>query len=134
MVSCCACERELDPSTDVAYYKRMGHIEAWGDTYCAECRPERLPVSEPVPCRVCGMLCTGTLEYARGAKHPVCSRVCHGYHLDNVIRRVAHEPRPCGRCGESFTPKRKDAVYCGGACRVAAHRARNGSPHTVLEA
>jgi hypothetical protein len=33
-------------------------------------------------------------------------------------------PRPCMRCGETFTPARSDARYCSGRCRVAAHRAR----------
>ena len=36
--------------------------------------------------------------------------------------RVRHAPRPCARCGRSFTPKRVDAHFCGGRCRVAAHR------------
>ena len=38
--------------------------------------------------------------------------------------RVRHAPRACRRCGESFTPRRRDADFCGGACRVAAHRER----------
>jgi hypothetical protein len=29
----------------------------------------------------------------------------------------------CPSCGQAFRPK-KPAVYCGGACRAAAHRAR----------
>ena len=32
-------------------------------------------------------------------------------------------PRTCDRCGVEFVG-RVDARYCGGACRVAAHRAR----------
>lgn len=31
----------------------------------------------------------------------------------------------CARCDSSFIPKRKDAVYCSGRCRVAAHRAKS---------
>ena len=38
--------------------------------------------------------------------------------------RVRHAPRGCARCGRSFTPKRVDALFCGGGCRVAAHRER----------
>lgn len=38
--------------------------------------------------------------------------------------RVQHDPMPCAHCGEDFTPKRSDARYCSGKCRVAAHRAR----------
>jgi hypothetical protein len=37
---------------------------------------------------------------------------------------VEHEPRPCGRCGEPFTPTRADARYCSVRCRVAHHRGR----------
>jgi hypothetical protein len=39
---------------------------------------------------------------------------------------AAAEPQPktCDRCGEEFTPKRRDARYCSGRCRVAAHRAK----------
>jgi hypothetical protein len=29
----------------------------------------------------------------------------------------------CDRCGDVFTPRRSDAKFCSGACRVAAHRA-----------
>jgi hypothetical protein len=42
----------------------------------------------------------------------------------SVTERVRHAPRVCARCGESFTPKRADALFCGGGCRVAAHRER----------
>ena len=38
--------------------------------------------------------------------------------------RVHHAPRACFRCGRPFTPKRAHAVFCGGGCRVAAHRER----------
>jgi hypothetical protein len=41
-----------------------------------------------------------------------------------VTPRVHHRPRPCARCGETFTPRRADSIYCGGTCRVATHRER----------
>ena len=28
----------------------------------------------------------------------------------------------CAHCGEPFEAKRSDALYCSGACRIAAHR------------
>jgi hypothetical protein len=41
---------------------------------------------------------------------------------------AARSPRPparaCARCGEEFEPRRPEAVYCSGACRQAAYRAR----------
>jgi hypothetical protein len=30
----------------------------------------------------------------------------------------------CGACGSRFSPKRRDAQYCSGACRQAAFRSR----------
>jgi hypothetical protein len=40
--------------------------------------------------------------------------------------------RYCGRCGEPFTARRRDAVYCSVRCRVAAHRAKpTGPPGTM---
>jgi len=35
---------------------------------------------------------------------------------------VHHDARPCPQCGEPFTPRRSDAVYCSLRCRVAHHR------------
>ena len=34
----------------------------------------------------------------------------------------------CRQCGKSFAPRRTDAEYCSGNCRVAALRARQRSP------
>src|SRR3954469_8716466 len=36
--------------------------------------------------------------------------------------RVTYEDRACKACGESFTPRRSDAVFCSVRCRVAHHR------------
>ena len=41
-----------------------------------------------------------------------------------VVMRNGSSRYTCGRCGESFVPRRADAVYCSGRCRVAAHRQR----------
>ena len=35
---------------------------------------------------------------------------------------VTHDPRPCPQCGETFTPRRSDAVYCSPRCRLTHHR------------
>ena len=42
--------------------------------------------------------------------------------VEAVARRPPHN-MVCIRCKAAFTAKRSDARYCGGACRVAAHRA-----------
>ena len=44
--------------------------------------------------------------------------VCHECYLTPKV------PPTCEQCGEEFKHKRKDARFCSGACRVAAHRAR----------
>lgn len=38
--------------------------------------------------------------------------------------RPPKRTRNCIVCGKRFTPKRKDAMYCGGACKVKAYRWR----------
>src|SRR5262245_6132387 len=41
--------------------------------------------------------------------------------------RVPPKPprkRRCRRCHKSFSPKRHDAVFCSGACRIAVYRKR----------
>jgi hypothetical protein len=34
------------------------------------------------------------------------------------------EDRPCQDCGATFTPKRKDSIYCSAACKQRAYRRR----------
>ena len=59
-----------------------------------------------------------------------CSEACrHATAMERQRRRraAAHvEPagQPCAHCAEPFIPARSDALYCSGACRVAAHRAK----------
>ncbi|CCH76900.1 hypothetical protein BN12_1510013 [Nostocoides japonicum T1-X7] len=38
--------------------------------------------------------------------------------------RARGAERLCAACGEAFAPRRTDARYCSGRCRVRAHRAR----------
>jgi hypothetical protein len=35
---------------------------------------------------------------------------------------VSHDERLCPQCHEAFKPRRADAVFCSGRCRVAHHR------------
>ncbi len=41
-----------------------------------------------------------------------------------AARRQPIEGRPCEHCHCNFTPQRRDARYCGDACRAAARRNR----------
>jgi len=69
---------------------------------------------EARPCPVCA-------RAVRGRR--VCSDHCEAQR-ENVRRRVEQQERDCAHCGEPFTPRRRDARYCSGRCRVAATRAR----------
>ena len=42
-----------------------------------------------------------------------------------VVIRNGSTRYECGQCGATFVPRRSDARYCSGSCRVAAHRARS---------
>jgi len=37
---------------------------------------------------------------------------------------LIHPERPCSRCGQLFTPRRRDQQYCSRACKEDAHRHR----------
>jgi hypothetical protein len=52
-----------------------------------------------------------------------CKRLAKN-HRNKLRRRVEHEPMICIECGESFVPRRADAVTCSNRCRQAAHRKR----------
>jgi hypothetical protein len=45
---------------------------------------------------------------------------------DRTRHHVKSDARQCQSCGESFIPKRADAVYCSPACRQRCHRQRAG--------
>ena len=40
-------------------------------------------------------------------------------------------PRRCAHCGRPFLPERTTARYCGGKCRVAAWRIRQGQSEAL---
>jgi hypothetical protein len=78
-------------------------------------------------CRVCGELFFG---YGRTR---ICSDRCartrrKETHVYSKVPRkpVEHDPRPCDHCHHNFIPTRRDARFCSGRCRVAAHRAGTG--------
>jgi hypothetical protein len=82
------------------------------------------------PCLGCGRPLLAVLvrwwtaaefSWARHYCTPACRREAR-----NARRRAARraDPRPCARCGESFTPTRRDARFCRVACRVAHHRTK----------
>lgn len=60
----------------------------------------------------------------------ICARAATARHRGP---RVIHEPRPCSVCGTTFQPtKHPDAMYCSGACNVAAYRMRKAAANISL--
>ena len=51
-----------------------------------------------------------------------CSNACRSYDGYQKRKPEAHAKK-CVVCDAEFIPKRVDAVYCGGKCRTANHRA-----------
>lgn len=51
-----------------------------------------------------------------------------------AVVRQARRPviADCASCGAPFLPQRRDAVYCGVRCRVAAHRKRKKAELLVI--
>ena len=75
----------------------------------------------PCPCRHCRRPIYG---WYKNTWH--CSEECRRqtqYQRQREKVAARRRPRPCGHCGEEFTPKRNDGRYCSGRCRVAALRA-----------
>lgn len=61
--------------------------------------------------------------YWHGLFVHVCSPTCQRARR-NLRRRVTHEQTSCSTCGKTFTPTRRDARFCSGACRQKAYRQR----------
>lgn len=56
----------------------------------------------------------------RTNKRQFCSPKCQRQHQRDQHRDLS--PRACVVCEREFIPKRNDARYCSGACRVRLHR------------
>ena len=81
---------------------------------------------------ICGRTFLG---YRRGGPYRTRGRYCSDAHRQKAHRsrnRPKVAPRLCAwrECGLEFTPKRRDALYCGGTCRTAAHRDRAAAART----
>jgi len=64
-----------------------------------------------LPCRYCSGQCAKAVWRARAKAR-------------RLAARAAREDVTCRVCGQAFTPKRADAVYCGPSCRQKAYRQR----------
>jgi hypothetical protein len=82
-----------------------------------------------VICEGCGYAMRQSTSRLCGPRRTVCSDACR------IARRSMRRKqrraelkvsvtKDCSVCGEAFIPTRKDAVYCGAACRQKAYRLR----------
>jgi hypothetical protein len=94
----------------------------------------RTCVSEPTlrmlhDCRLCGeaFFGYGRTQFCSARCYRTRRKQTHVYSKQPRKKYprepVDHDYRPCEHCGWEFEPTRKDARFCSGRCRVAAHRA-----------
>ncbi len=148
-MQCAICQRELSKREPV-YRVRMGYHGqhdwhfAWGVTgsiavVCSKCKAKPPKGSEWLfdgathgpwfpaePCQHCGRPVFVDRQ-RRGLRYFVCSEQCRiGVNNRRASmfrpRPLDPEPKPCATCGEAFTPKRSDALYCSPACKQRAYR------------
>lgn len=103
-------------------------------------RDRNRPVRKP-DCAECGRTITHNTSVGRPRRF--CSETCK-MRVSNrrqnrsrlPLRDTSPELRRCAHCGDEFTPKRRDRIYCySGWCGQAAYskRKRTGEPKLVVE-
>ncbi len=79
-------------------------------------------------CPICGRHYALLMKVWQGSgstHYGVCCSAACALALSRRRRKRSLPPRDCPGCSERFTPKRRDAVFCSGRCRVRAHRSRH---------
>ena len=73
-------------------------------------------------CAGCGCVFYTRIWSKKYCFYKKCGNI--GYRKQLRHRRLAEPPRTqvCKECGNTFTPKRSDALYCSNACRQRAYR------------
>ena len=129
---CEECGRKIEPQETVYHVKRGAHRRLGYSRrltiLCGDCAGDKLRDGWARPCEYCGR---GVVR-ARGltGRHVFCCRRCAwSYYNERAKRRraKAREGKVCPVCGATFTPARKDAVYCSNACRQRGYRARKAT-------
>lgn len=83
---------------------------------CRRCEARYVPFGRlGHPVMFCSMKC-------RKADHNARRQVLRAEYRPSRAKR--QQPIVCGQCFERFTPKRSDAKFCSGGCRVKAHLAK----------
>lgn len=76
-------------------------------------------------CDGCGKLLNQTIRYTiSGRPEPYCSAPCRDlvFFGDRYQAKKYSSAGKCAYCGSSLEGKKRDALYCGGACRKRAAR------------
>jgi hypothetical protein len=139
-VNCERCSRELDPTENAWRYYNYNSQSSRLISICDECFRKMECTSktqeewfdyflekrwrEPLPCGHCGRPVRIPRRYK--LRHVLCGEACRRavYAIRARLRR-ALKPRACRICGEEFTPRRSDGLYCSPTCKQSAYRQRH---------
>jgi hypothetical protein len=143
---CDICKRQL--AKDEAVHRVLGLASlCWREwsgrgiaSVCTECRAAPPEGSEwlfdlasrdwrsPRPCQHCGRP-VHVDRHRNHLRYFVCSDQCrvaiYNANARQKLKERGKRPvpkQPCVICGEPFTPKRSDAIYCSGACKQRGYR------------
>lgn len=139
---CAECGRELPPGEPISRfpYRELGHTVNGPDWHtvtlaatCLECAKVKariggLNLNATVTCERCGRVIVCADWEPERYTRPVCSAECRNAirRTDRKMSRELHKVE-CQECGELFSPKRSDAVWCSNACRQRAYRKRKAA-------
>ncbi len=84
------------------------------------------PAVDTRRCEACGESLQDRDPRAR-----VCSHACAVAKLRGQKRGALRNPHLCHHCGERFTPRRSDALYCDGCRRTEPWR--RAAPHEICD-
>jgi hypothetical protein len=93
---------------------------------CERCKSKWTPFRPPQPCLNCGRPVHQGDDF-RLRIWTVCCDACGHAARAAIARRrrsKARGTRRCALCGETFEPKRTDALFCSPACRQRTYRMR----------
>jgi hypothetical protein len=133
-VTCSRCQRTLKPDESMIWQWLPSWYHRRSVEVCLRCHRKehksehasRLAEAEQRPCETCARMMYLDGYHRFHARRPLtCSYQCnYRRKLKHQLERkqVEHEPMPCARCGEMFTPTRSDANTCSSKCRQKLYR------------
>ena len=128
-MQCQKCEKQLQPDEPVWRQQESLAPEKWRAiwgwrliTVCSNCKSESTfseendcwPRALTSPCDGCGRPLTIEGRFRRRCKHWACSEKCRrkAARLRKRAVTAKRRQRDCPVCGETFTPRRNDAITC----------------------